>query len=102
MNRTNDLSFMRKHDCNNCKSRVTIKKSIICGIVGAYRVFKLLLRPDHSLFAEDVEFEGEKGRKIDFDPGTAYIGTLEGIFIQKPSLIFFFCIICWTCDVTRD
>lgn len=42
------------------------------------RVFKLLLRPDQSLFADDVEFEGAKGKRIDFDVGTAYIGTLEG------------------------
>lgn len=41
-------------------------------------MFKLLLRPDQSLFADDVEFEGAKGKRIDFDVGTAYIGTLEG------------------------
>lgn len=44
------------------------------------RVFKLVLRPDHSLFAEDVVFEGENGRTIDFDPGKAYVGNLEGTY----------------------
>jgi len=38
----------------------------------------MLLTPDEKLFADDVVFESSGDRPIPFDPGKAYIGTLEG------------------------
>ncbi|KAG8242948.1 hypothetical protein J6590_055671 [Homalodisca vitripennis] len=43
------------------------------------REFRLVLSPDRSTFAEDAVFEGTSGRRVQFDPGKAYSGTLEGI-----------------------
>ncbi|KAJ4437711.1 hypothetical protein ANN_17856 [Periplaneta americana] len=42
------------------------------------RVFRLLLRPDGSVFSRDVVFESSSGRQLQFDPGKMYAGTLEG------------------------
>lgn len=42
------------------------------------REFKLVLRPDRTIFAEDAIFEGTSGKRLQFDPGKAYVGTLEG------------------------
>lgn len=38
----------------------------------------MVLTPDRSVFAEDAVFEGTHGRRLQFDPGKAYSGTLEG------------------------
>jgi hypothetical protein len=46
-----------------------------------YRVFRLLLRPDRTLFSLDAVFEGSSGRQLHFDPGKVYIGALEGEFL---------------------
>lgn len=43
-----------------------------------FRVFKMRLIRDTSLFHENVVFEGPNGRQIAFDPMHAYSGTLEG------------------------
>jgi hypothetical protein len=43
-----------------------------------FRVFRLLLRPDNSVFSPDVVFESSSGRQLRFDPGKVYIGALEG------------------------
>lgn len=44
-----------------------------------FRVFKMRLTRDTSLFHENVVFEGSNGRQIAFDPLHAYSGTLEGM-----------------------
>lgn len=41
----------------------------------------MLLTPDARLFADDVVFESSGDRPIPFDPGKAYVGTLEGKYI---------------------
>uniref|UniRef100_A0A1B6G4V0 ADAM10 endopeptidase n=1 Tax=Cuerna arida TaxID=1464854 RepID=A0A1B6G4V0_9HEMI len=41
------------------------------------REFRLVLSQDRSTFAEDAVFEGSSGRRVQFDPGKAYSGTLE-------------------------
>ncbi|XP_001945603.2 disintegrin and metalloproteinase domain-containing protein 10 [Acyrthosiphon pisum] len=46
-------------------------------IATPHRTFKMLLTPDEKLFADDVVFEGSGDRPIPFDPGKAYVGTLE-------------------------
>jgi hypothetical protein len=43
-----------------------------------FRVFKLLLRPDHTLFSPDAVFESSSGRQLRFDLGKVYVGALEG------------------------
>lgn len=44
---------------------------------GHGRVFRLRLRRDSKIFADDVEFEAT-GRNVNFDPSVVYSGTLEG------------------------
>lgn len=51
------------------------------------REFRLVLTPDRSVFAEDAVFEGSSGRRVQFDPGKAYSGTLEGKFNSDSRLI---------------
>lgn len=46
-------------------------------IAASSRVFRLLLRPDGSVFSRDVVFESSSGRQLQFDPGKMYAGTLE-------------------------
>lgn len=45
-----------------------------------FRDFRLLLRPDHTLFSPDAVFESSSGRQLHFDPGKVYMGALEGEF----------------------
>uniref|UniRef100_A0A1B6CZV7 ADAM10 endopeptidase n=1 Tax=Clastoptera arizonana TaxID=38151 RepID=A0A1B6CZV7_9HEMI len=41
------------------------------------REFRLVLWPDHTIFSEDAVFEDTAGRRLQFDPGKAYTGTLQ-------------------------
>jgi hypothetical protein len=47
------------------------------------RDFRLKLFPDKEVFSEDVSFVTGSGRKLSFDPGKAYVGTLEGKETKK-------------------
>lgn len=51
-----------------------------------FRVFRLRLRRDSKIFADDVEFEAT-GHSVNFDPSVVYSGTLEGKIIQTDSRI---------------
>lgn len=42
-----------------------------------FRLFKLLLYPDTEIFDDDISFESTNG-PVNFNPGVAYTGTLEG------------------------
>lgn len=37
--------------------------------------------PDNEVFCDDVIFEDGAGRRLHYDMGRAYVGTLEGMFI---------------------
>lgn len=52
------------------------QKPIHINIKGHGREFKLKLRPDSNIFAEDVVFESTNG-VVNFDPAKAYTGTLS-------------------------
>ncbi|XP_066149642.1 disintegrin and metalloproteinase domain-containing protein 10-like [Euwallacea fornicatus] len=59
-----------------------VRRGVNSGLIklevkGLDRVFKLLLAPDESVFADDVTFESTRRPKIHFNTGNVYTGTLE-------------------------
>lgn len=66
---------------------VISKLGVLDCFVRCCREFRLVLTPDRSVFAEDAVFEGSSGRRVQFDPGKAYSGTLEGKFNSDSRLI---------------
>ncbi|XP_017780952.1 PREDICTED: disintegrin and metalloproteinase domain-containing protein 10-like [Nicrophorus vespilloides] len=70
-----DQSWLLSHK-HAGRTKRSVDRTIRLNITGHGRLFRLKLVPDLDVFSEDVEFVSTGGT-VTFDPGAAYIGTLE-------------------------